>query len=112
MQPLKTQNILTSRHVISFETYVSTLQNAYETLAEFDEPVVEAKKVQNFNIGIQVTNTYVSAAVANITTNQDMKKNFKPASNYVATTVKNHKGTLSNCRLFKLRARNARRKKA
>ena len=29
----------------TFETYVSILQKAYKTLAEFDEPVAEAKKV-------------------------------------------------------------------
>ena len=34
----------------TFETYVSSLQNAYETLAEFDEPVAEAKKVQDFRL--------------------------------------------------------------
>ena len=60
----------------TFETYVSTLQNAYETLAEFNEPVAEAKKVQDFLDGIQVTNIYVSAAVANVTTNNNMKEKF------------------------------------
>ena len=95
----------------TFETYVSTLQNAYETLAEFDEPVAEAKKVQDFLDGIQVTNTYVSAAVANVTTNNDMKENFTAASDYVATTVQNHKGTLSKRRISKLERKKRQEKK-
>ena len=95
----------------TFETYVSMLQNAYETLAEFDEPVAEAKKVQDFLDGIQVTNIYVSAAVANVTTNQDMKENFTDASNYVVTIVQNHKGTLSKRRISKLERKKRQDKK-
>ena len=79
----------------TFETYVSTLQNAYETLAEFDEAVPEAKKVSDFLKGIHVTNTYVSAAVANVETSADMRANFTSASNYLANTVANHKKTLN-----------------
>ena len=79
-----------SRH-FNFESYINTLQNAFEILAEFGEPVAEAKKVSDFLDHISVNHPMVSTGIAQINSNPAYKENFTAASNYLAAIIKDHK---------------------
>ena len=73
--------------------------------------MAEAKKVQDFLDGIQVFNTFVRAAVANININGKMKENFTDASDYTDTTVQNDKNSLTRRKISKLEIKKRQDKK-
>ena len=82
-----------ARH--NFETYVGQLQNSFEVLAEYDEPVAEAKKVSDFLDGMKGdTNSNIAAAIAHVNGSPTMLEDFTAASDYIATIVSRNKDTL------------------
>ena len=79
----------------TFEDFVSNLQNAFFTLAEYGEPVAEGKKVKDFVDKIQVTNQAVTSALAHVQADPAMLEDFARASDYVAKIVQRNKTALT-----------------
>ena len=78
-----------------FEQFVGTLQDLFEILAEYGEPVAESKKVRDFLDAIQVSNSHITSGMAYIQGNCAYLEDFKAASDYLAAIVKNQKDSLT-----------------
>ena len=79
----------------TFEGFVTKLQNAYMTLAEYGEPVAETKKVNDLIEKIKVTNPALLAGISTIVSRADLCEDFAASSSYLAKIVGKQKSALS-----------------
>ena len=64
----------------TFEGFVTKLQNAYMTLAEYGEPFAETKKVNDLIEKIKVTNPALLAGISTIVSRADLCEDFAASS--------------------------------
>jgi hypothetical protein len=71
----------------TFENYINRHIKAHQTPEEYDEPVSESKKVNDFLRGIQDTSPGMEAGKANVYSNPLLQANFTDCANYLTNFV-------------------------
>lgn len=71
----------------TFENYVNRHTKAHQTLEEYNEPVPESKKVDDFLRGIHDITPQMVAGKANVYSNAELRANFTDCANYLTNFV-------------------------